>query len=187
MVDSHPAIRLGLKGLLGVAGDAQVVSESGDGDEALGLVEELRLDLVILGLDLAGETDSYLHKRARCQELLEALRRTAVSSRIWGLGGKARELCSGVRAVLRNARLTPKKCEVLVLMICYCSNAEIAGELYSILATLKTHMSGVLRRLGVRSRRELSRRYRSKAHPDRHWEPTLPETIRSPSCSRGYR
>ncbi len=57
VVDGHPAMRLGLKGLLGVTGDMWVVGETGDGCEALDIVEEVDPHLVIVGLNLAGEPD----------------------------------------------------------------------------------------------------------------------------------
>lgn len=56
IVDGHPTMRLGLKGLL-LATDVRVVGETGDGEEALRLVREARPDLVVLGLNLTGETD----------------------------------------------------------------------------------------------------------------------------------
>ena len=56
IADGHPVMRLGLKGLL-LATEAQVVGESGCGEETLGLVEETAPDLVVLGLNLAEEMD----------------------------------------------------------------------------------------------------------------------------------
>lgn len=55
VVDGHPAMRLGLKGLLGVTEDMWVVGETGDGCEALEIMEEADPHLVILGLNLVGE------------------------------------------------------------------------------------------------------------------------------------
>jgi CheY-like chemotaxis protein len=56
IVDGHPTMRLGLKGLL-LATDVRVVGETGDGEEALRLVREARPELVLLGLNLTGGTD----------------------------------------------------------------------------------------------------------------------------------
>jgi NarL family two-component system response regulator LiaR len=49
-------MRLGLKGLL-LATEMSVVGEAEDGEGAVGLAEALRPDLVVLGLNLAGEPD----------------------------------------------------------------------------------------------------------------------------------
>lgn len=57
IVDRHPMMRFGIKTFLGAADDIRVVGESGDGEEALGLIEAARPDLVVLGLNPTGETD----------------------------------------------------------------------------------------------------------------------------------
>ena len=56
IADGHPTMRLGLKGLLRTT-EIRVVGETGDGDEALRLARERRPDLVVLGLNLSGETN----------------------------------------------------------------------------------------------------------------------------------
>lgn len=56
IADGHPVMRLGLKGLL-LATEAQIVGESGCGEETVGLVEEAGPDLVVLGLNLVEEMD----------------------------------------------------------------------------------------------------------------------------------
>jgi DNA-binding NarL/FixJ family response regulator len=49
-------MRLGLKNFMNTSG-IQVVGESGDGERALRLVEQMRSDVVVLDLNLDGETD----------------------------------------------------------------------------------------------------------------------------------
>lgn len=56
VVDGHPVTRLGLKTLL-LATNMRLVAETGNGDEALYLVEEGRPDLVVIGLNLTEEPD----------------------------------------------------------------------------------------------------------------------------------
>lgn len=56
VVDGHPVMRMGLVGLLG-AEEIEVVGDWDDGDEALRVIEGLRPDLIVLGLNLAGGTD----------------------------------------------------------------------------------------------------------------------------------
>ena len=53
---------------------------------------------------------------------------------------------------LRSARLTEREGEVLRLMAAGMSNAEIAGELYLGVETVRTHVGSVLGKLGVRDR-----------------------------------
>jgi DNA-binding CsgD family transcriptional regulator len=50
------------------------------------------------------------------------------------------------------AALSPRESEVLMLMAVGRSNAEIAAELHLSLATVKTHVMSILRKLGVRDR-----------------------------------
>ena len=57
IIDGHPITRTGLKTVLGTEEDIQIVGEAESGGEALRLVAEADLDLVVLGLNLVGEPD----------------------------------------------------------------------------------------------------------------------------------
>lgn len=50
VADDHPIVRSGIVGLLGAAGDIEVVGEAGDGVEAVALAESLRPNLVLMDL-----------------------------------------------------------------------------------------------------------------------------------------
>lgn len=192
VVDGHPVMRLGLVVLLGEAG-MHVVSETGDGEEALRIVGEERSDLVVLGLNLAGGVDgveacraikalpdapyvlvhtaydfaedvsscflagadSYLHKRAECDVLLNAARRTAEGERVWSVGGKVGEPGCRIDVTPKGPPLTPREREVLPLVVHRYSNQEIADALNVSLSTVKNHVRSVLSKLGLKSRREL--------------------------------
>ena len=54
------------------------------------------------------------------------------------------------------ARLTSKENEVFALGLKRRTNAEISWELYISLYTVKNHASNILRKLGRKSRREIS-------------------------------
>ena len=107
---------------------------------------------------LAG-ADSYLHKRACCQQLLEAIHRTTAGERVWQpAGARMGEPHLRVKNIIspeRGMSFTPKEREIAVLMLRSCSNTQIAEELGLSVPTVKTHVRNILRKLGLKSRREL--------------------------------
>lgn len=54
LVDDHVLVRAGIRALLERVGPVEVVGESGDGHDALGLIEKLRPDVVLLDLTMPG-------------------------------------------------------------------------------------------------------------------------------------
>jgi DNA-binding NarL/FixJ family response regulator len=54
IVDDHPVVRAGLTGMLAAEGDLEVVAEAGDGAEAVRLAAELRPEVVLMDLRMAG-------------------------------------------------------------------------------------------------------------------------------------
>jgi len=52
LVDDHEIFRLGLRALIEVEDDVEVVAEAGDGDEALAILAEVPVDIVVLDLTL---------------------------------------------------------------------------------------------------------------------------------------
>lgn len=198
LVDGHPTMRFGLTQLLNSAG-IRVAAGSMSGEQAIRLAEELRPDLVILGIpvpaDSTGEADevemcrrlkllpsgprvlvhsadesggdmpsyllaradSYIPKCTECKELLEAVRQTVMGQRVWLLSDTAVEPARCAEDTSEGQRLTAREHEVLVLLLQRLSNAEIAEDLYITLQTTKNHVSKVLRKVGMKSRRELFR------------------------------
>jgi len=54
LVDDHALVRAGIRALLEKGGLVEVVGETGDGHDALGLIEKLRPDVVLLDLTMPG-------------------------------------------------------------------------------------------------------------------------------------
>ena len=105
---------------------------------------------------LAG-ADGYLHKGVAGEELLDAVERTHRGERIWLLpAANEEEAATRLKRTSDEARLTPKEKEVFALVLKRRTNAEIAEELYVSLYTVKNHVSSILRKLGLKSRREIS-------------------------------
>ena len=103
---------------------------------------------------LAG-ADGYLHKGIGGSELPEALKRVEDGEKVWLLSTANDEARRRVAGAAEEARLTPKEREVLALMLRRYTNAEISSELYISLYTAKNHVSSILRKMGLKSRRDL--------------------------------
>lgn len=54
IVDDHPVVRDGLRGMFAGAADFMVVGEAADGAEALALAQELRPDVILMDLRMPG-------------------------------------------------------------------------------------------------------------------------------------
>jgi NarL family two-component system response regulator LiaR len=99
--------------------------------------------------------DSFVHKGEEPARLLETMRATAAGRRVWLLGGEARGEPGRMQQLVDSSGLTRREQDVLALMLQRRTNAEVAQELYLGLPTVKTHVSAILRKLGLRSRQEL--------------------------------
>src|SRR5689334_12620401 len=53
LVDDDPVVRTGLRFMLGVAADLEVVAEVSDGDEVVGAIQAHRPDVVVLDVRMA--------------------------------------------------------------------------------------------------------------------------------------
>ncbi|MGW1006878.1 response regulator transcription factor [Streptomyces sp. NPDC002520] len=106
---------------------------------------------------LRAGADGFLLKRARPAEIVHAVRLVAEGESLL-FPASVRQLAArygGDRAVgdpLAQARLTQREAEVLRLMARGLTNAEIAARLVVGTETVKSHVSGVLAKLGARDR-----------------------------------
>jgi NarL family two-component system response regulator LiaR len=104
---------------------------------------------------LAG-ADGYVHKGAGQDAFLEVMRRVSSGERVWAVSVKAQTTKSRAREeAAKSANLTRKEREVFLLMLERYSNAEIARALYVSLPTVKTHVGNIMRKLGIKRRKEL--------------------------------
>lgn len=99
--------------------------------------------------------DSFVHKKEDSARLLDTIRTTAQGRRTWLLGAETRDESDRLREAVERSGLTLREREVLGFMLQRFSNAEIAGELFIELPTVKTHVSNILAKLGLQSRQEL--------------------------------
>ncbi|MFI0357277.1 response regulator [Actinomadura sp. 9N407] len=187
IVDDHPVVRDGLRGMFAATPGFDVLAEAADGREAVTLAADLLPDVILMDLRMPGgggveaitelgrrglpckvlvlttyDTDSdtipaieagatgYLLKDAPREELFNAVRaaaegRTVLSPAI------ASRLVSRVRGP-RNETLSTREREVLGLVARGTSNREIAAELFISEATVKTHLTHLYAKLGVKDR-----------------------------------
>ena len=110
--------------------------------------------------DLIGETlragaIGYLMKNVSADQLADAVRAAARRPLHAGARGRRRpralRLCASTRAPTRSPRASS---EVLKLMADGLTNADIAERLVIGVATVKTHVSSIIAKLGVSSRTE---------------------------------
>ena len=99
--------------------------------------------------------DGYVHKGTDCETLCEAVGEICRGERLWYLGPENAEACTRLKARIEEAHLTPKERDIVFLLIERRTTAEIADHLCLSRNTIKTHVSSIFRKLGVRSRQEL--------------------------------
>lgn len=99
--------------------------------------------------------DSFLYKGAPETRLLDAIRTTLAGGRVWALDRDERQRLATFERGVASSGLTAREAEVLGFMLQRYTNAEIARELYIEVPTVKSHVSSILQKLGISSRREL--------------------------------
>ncbi|MEU1601374.1 response regulator transcription factor [Streptomyces sp. NPDC005708] len=187
IVDDHPVVRDGLRGMFENAPGFRVLGEASGGVEAVALAAELDPDVILMDLRMPGgsgveaiatltrsgarakilvlttyDTDSdtlpaieagatgYLLKDAPRDELFTAVRAAAEGRTVLSPAVASR-LVSAVRAP-GNEPLSVREREVLALVAKGTSNREIARVLFISEATVKTHLTHLYAKLGVKDR-----------------------------------
>lgn len=187
IVDDHPVVRDGLRGMFESAPGFTVLGEASDGVEAVERAAALDPDVILMDLRMPGgggvdaireltrrsaraevlvlttyDTDSdtlpaieagatgYLLKDAPRDELFTAVRAAAAGRTVLSPAVASR-LVSAVRAP-GSEPLSAREREVLALVAKGTSNREIARELFISEATVKTHLTHLYAKLGVKDR-----------------------------------
>jgi DNA-binding NarL/FixJ family response regulator len=63
LIDDHPVVRSGIRHLLEKTPDIVVVGETGEGSEAMRLIDELAPDVVLLDMEMPGQTGVEIARR----------------------------------------------------------------------------------------------------------------------------
>ncbi|WP_043687536.1 response regulator [Streptomyces xylophagus] len=190
IVDDHPVVRDGLRGMFESAPGFRVLGEAANGVEAVERATALDPDVILMDLRMPGgggvdaireltrrsarakvlvlttyDTDSdtlpaieagatgYLLKDAPRDELFTAVRAAAEGRTVLSPAVASR-LVSAVRSPQApgNEPLSAREREVLALVAKGTSNREIARELFISEATVKTHLTHLYGKLGVKDR-----------------------------------
>ncbi|MFF8838827.1 response regulator [Streptomyces sp. NPDC015130] len=191
IVDDHPVVRDGLRGMFAAAGSGfRVLGEASGGVEGVELALRLDPDVVLMDLRMPGgsgvdaiaeltrrgarsrvlvlttydtDTDTlpaieagatgYLLKDAPREELFAAVR-SAAEGRTVLSPAVATRLVTAVRTPVpvADATLSAREAEILGLVAKGTANRAIAAELFISEATVKTHLTHIYGKLGVKDR-----------------------------------
>ncbi|MFE3070083.1 response regulator [Streptomyces sp. NPDC059247] len=191
IVDDHPVVRDGLRGMFAAPGSGfRVLGEAADGVEGVALALALDPDVVLMDLRMPGgggvdaiaelgrrgarsrvlvlttydtDTDTlpaieagatgYLLKDAPREELFGAVRAAAEGRTVLSPAVASR-LVTAVRtpAAPKGTALSAREREILALVARGTANRAIAAELFISEATVKTHLTHIYGKLGVKDR-----------------------------------
>ena len=164
LVDDQALFRAGIRMLVDSQPDLEVVAEAADGREAIGAVRQSRPDVVLMDIrmpvmdGLAATAE--LLTDADPEFLLAAIRTVHAGSAVIAASA-TRELFERFTGAAPRpvpaafAELTEREREIFALAARGLSNAEIAAREFLSEATVKTHISRILTKLGLRDRVQL--------------------------------
>lgn len=111
-------------------------------------------DPSVVAACLASGADGFVHRTASPERLLQAVDTLAAGRPVWYLREHPLE-AAREEGPSRVPGLTGREQQVLGLLLGRYSNEEIASELHLARQTVKNHVSSVLHKIGVASRKEL--------------------------------
>jgi DNA-binding NarL/FixJ family response regulator len=195
IVEDEMLVRRGIRGLLGLLDDIEVVAEAADGEEAVGVIQREKPDVVLMDVRMPHRSGpevlealrsggslppvillttfdddealmrgtragakGFLLKDVSLDQLAEAIRqvaagetfiRPAVTERIVRVAGA---FGKQIDSLDPPDRLTRRETEVLRMMASGFSNREIGEALGTTEGTIKSHISSILSKMGVRDR-----------------------------------
>ncbi len=180
VADDHPVVRQGLREMLDIEPDLEVVADAADGREAVEHAVEQDVDVVLMDVQMPGtdgisalreirrlrpETKvvmltTFGHEnyvvpslRAGAQGyLLKDVSRAELADAIRRVAAGESLLERGEEPVPHGTQISGRELEVLSLMAKEMSNREIASSLHLSENTVKTHVSHLLTKLGASDR-----------------------------------
>ncbi|MEU8305115.1 response regulator transcription factor [Actinomadura sp. NPDC048955] len=182
IVDDHPIVREGLRGMLAAETDIEVAAEAASGDEAVAVVPSVGPDVILMDLRMpSGDGVSAIERLpghrilvlttfqedagiVRAIEagaagyLLKDASRADLAAAVRDVAAGRRVLSPEVSARLAAAGearppvLSARESQVLALVAEGLTNAEIGARLYIGQATVKTHLLRIFGKLGVSDR-----------------------------------
>jgi DNA-binding NarL/FixJ family response regulator len=199
VVDDEAIVRDGLRAIIDLEPDLEVVAEAADGVQALAAAQECRPDIVLAdvqmpvmdGVELTRrlgrlptppkvlvlttfDRNEYVYEALRAGAsgfLLKDVRRGQLTDAIRAVMGGETLLAASitrrlVEAFCRTpdgagvrdgllANLSAREREVLTMVGQGMSNAEIAGDLFVSVSTVKSHVAHILTKLGLRDRAQI--------------------------------
>jgi DNA-binding NarL/FixJ family response regulator len=170
LADDQAMVRAGFRMILESEPEIEVVGEVANGEQAAAATRRLRPDVVLMDILTTFERDEYIFealqvgasgfllKNAPPEELLHAVRVVAAGDALLAPSVTRRIIEQFARRPAQPElgsqleSLTQREREVLIMLAGGKSNAELAAELFVSEGTIKTHVSSLLAKLGLRDR-----------------------------------